>query len=138
MLLLALHKERFSTQCFIACGLPKHVSHPLLMPKIQVFLKDTLEAAQNDAEQLVVERMHKKAAYIEQLEGVFRAIDTNGSGIITEERLSEILMNPKVKAYFQTMDLELHEGTALFRLLDNGYGEAGLGQVSVFCFMMAS
>ena len=36
-------------------------------PTAEVFLKDTLVAAQSDAEQLVVERMHKRAAYIEQL-----------------------------------------------------------------------
>ena len=99
---------------------------------VKVFLKDTLEAAQNDAEQLVVERMHKKAAYIEQLEGVFRAIDTSGSGMITEERLSQILTNPKVRAYFQTIDLDLHEGTALFRLLANDSGEAR-GQNKKYC-----
>ena len=93
-------------------------------PTAEVFLKDTLEAAQSDAEQLVVERMHKRAAYIEQLEGVFRAIDVTGTGMIGEERLSEILMNPRVKAYFQTIDLDLHEGTTLFHLLANGEGEA--------------
>ena len=93
-------------------------------PTAKVFLKDTLEAAQSDAEQLVVERMHKRAAYIEQLEGVFRAIDVTGTGMIGEERLSEILVNPRVKAYFQTIDLDLHEGTALFHLLANGEGEA--------------
>lgn len=93
-----------------------------------VFLKDTLEAAQSDAEQLVVERMHKRAAYIEQLEGVFRAIDVTGTGMIGEERLSEILVNPRVKAYFQTIDLDLHEGTALFHLLANGEGEVTLDE----------
>ena len=90
----------------------------------KVFLKDTLEAAQNDAEQLIVERMHQKASYIEQLEGVFRAIDATGTGMITEERLTQILANPKVQAYFQTIDLDLHEGTALFHLLANADGEA--------------
>ncbi|CAE6923350.1 Cyth1, partial [Symbiodinium sp. KB8] len=97
-------------------------------PTAKVFLKDTLEAAQSDAEQLVVERMHKRAAYIEQLEGVFRAIDVTGTGMIGEERLSEILVNPRVKAYFQTIDLDLHEGTALFHLLANGEGEVTLDE----------
>eukprot|EP00913_Durusdinium_trenchii_P035650 g33360.t1 len=51
-----------------------------------VFLKDTFDAAQNDAEQLVV------------------------------------------AAYFQTLDLDVHEGRALFHLLDNGDGEVTLDE----------
>ncbi|OLQ02052.1 hypothetical protein AK812_SmicGene15157 [Symbiodinium microadriaticum] len=52
------------------------------------------------------------------LEIIFRAIDDSGDGIITEARMNEIA------AYFQTLDLDVHEGAALFHLLDNGDGEA--------------
>ena len=31
---------------------------------------------------------------------------------------------PKVIAYLQTLDLDVHEGHALFHILDNGDGEA--------------
>ncbi|CAE7902573.1 Scn11a [Symbiodinium microadriaticum] len=60
-----------------------------------IFLKDTLDAAQNDSENLVVERLRKKAEYVERLEAVFKAIDRTGDGMITEERLEEILSHPK-------------------------------------------
>ena len=59
--------------------------------------EDTLDAAQNDAEHLVVEKMHKKADYVRKLEHLFQAIDASGSGLITEERLTQILGNPKVE-----------------------------------------
>ena len=59
--------------------------------------EDTLDAAQNDAEHLVVEKMHKKADYVRKLEHLFQAIDSSGSGLITEERLTQILGNPKVE-----------------------------------------
>lgn len=91
-----------------------------------VFLKDTLDAAQNDAEHLVVDRLRKKAEYVEKLEHIFRAIDDSGDGIITEARMNEILSNAKIAAYFQTLDLDVHEGAALFHLLDNGDGEVTL------------
>jgi len=88
-----------------------------------IFLKDTLDAAQNDAEQLVMDKIATKAKLISRLEGMFKVMDGCGTGMITEERLTEIMENPKVAAYFQTLDLDVHEGKALFHLLDNGDGE---------------
>eukprot|EP00435_Cladocopium_sp_Y103_P047346 s667_g13.t2 len=93
-----------------------------------VFLKDTLDAAQNDAEQLVIDRLRLKEQYVNKLEGIFRAIDETGNGLISEERLSSILSNPKVAAYFQTLDLDVHESAALFHILDNGDGEVTLDE----------
>eukprot|EP00913_Durusdinium_trenchii_P035649 g33359.t1 len=75
-----------------------------------IFLKDTLDAAQNDAEQLVMDRMALKSKLINRLEGVFKVMDHEGTGIITEERLSQILANPKVAAYFATLELDISEG----------------------------
>ncbi|CAL1125698.1 unnamed protein product [Cladocopium goreaui] len=40
--------------------------------------------------------------------------------------LKGIPENPRVKAYFETLDLAVHEGTALFHILDNGDGEVTL------------
>ncbi|CAK9013581.1 unnamed protein product [Durusdinium trenchii] len=40
-----------------------------------------------------------------------------------QARLSQILANPKVAAYFATLELDISEGRALFHLLDNGNGE---------------
>lgn len=87
-----------------------------------IFLKETLEAAQNDSLMQVQEKMKKKALYVSNLEGVFRAIDEDGGGLITEDKLEKIIQDPKVQAYFQTLELDVHEGTALFHLMDNGDG----------------
>jgi len=92
------------------------------------FLKDTLDAAQNDAENLVVERLRKKAQYVKKLEEVFMAIDQSGDGMISEERLANILSNPKAVAYFQTLDVDVTESAALFHLIDNGDGEVTLDE----------
>ncbi|CAK9060068.1 Voltage-dependent T-type calcium channel subunit alpha-1I (CaVT.3) (Voltage-gated calcium channel subunit alpha Cav3.3) [Durusdinium trenchii] len=91
-----------------------------------IFLKETFDAAQNDAEHLVKDRLKMKAQYISKLESVFMAIDETGDGMITEERLNQILARPEVAAYFQTLEIDVHEGTALFHLLDNGDGEVTL------------
>lgn len=47
--------------------------------------KDTLDAANNDAEQAVVERLQSKKKYVDKLEAIFKAIDTTGDGMITED-----------------------------------------------------
>eukprot|EP00913_Durusdinium_trenchii_P016669 g15668.t1 len=96
-----------------------------------VFLKDTLDAANNDAELRMAEGLRKKAEYVEKLEGIFQAIDDTGDGMITEERLTFILDNPKVKAYFQTLDVDVHEGAALFHILDDGDGECTLEETAM-------
>lgn len=92
-----------------------------------VFLKDTLDAAANDAEHLVAERLVKKEQYARKLEAIFGAIDAEGDGEITEERLVEALERPVVRAYFQTsLDLDVHESKALFHILDDGDGTVTL------------
>mmetsp|Transcript_10452 Transcript_10452/g.25255 ORF Transcript_10452/g.25255 Transcript_10452/m.25255 type:complete len:545 (+) Transcript_10452:76-1710(+) len=88
-----------------------------------VFLKDTLEAARNDDETLVIERLRNKQKYVQKLQEVFHAIGGSVDGLITEERLASILESPKALAYFQTLDLDVTETSALFSLLDNGDGE---------------
>ncbi|CAE7389549.1 Scn11a [Symbiodinium pilosum] len=87
-----------------------------------VFLRDTLDAARNDDESLIVERLRNKTKYLEKLGDVFEAIDADHNGIITEDQLIEILEIPKAVAYFQTLDVDVLEGAALFRILDNGDG----------------
>ena len=70
-----------------------------------------MEAAQNDAEFMVLDGMRKRSGYVKKLEGVFQAIDKSGRGVLTEARLNDILSNPSVKVYFQSLGVDLHEGT---------------------------
>eukprot|EP00435_Cladocopium_sp_Y103_P075155 s46_g54.t1 len=92
-----------------------------------IFLKDTLDAAHNDAELQIRNNLQMRQKYVTKLEDMFNAID-DGDGMITEEKLDTILANPKVRAYFQTLDLDVYESTALFRLLDDGDGEVTLDE----------
>eukprot|EP00931_Biecheleriopsis_adriatica_P058121 TRINITY_DN34535_c0_g1_i1.p1 TRINITY_DN34535_c0_g1~~TRINITY_DN34535_c0_g1_i1.p1 ORF type:complete len:655 (-),score=120.25 TRINITY_DN34535_c0_g1_i1:105-2069(-) len=85
-----------------------------------IFLKDTLEAASNDAEMLVQEKMTRKAAFVKKLEAVFIATDTSGDGTISEEEMCAMLEDSKFRTYLHALDLEVHEGAALFQLLDDG------------------
>ena len=75
-----------------------------------IFLKDTLDAAHNDAENLILERLIKKTTYVRKLENIFNAIDGASDGMVTEDKLSNILSNPTVVAYFQTLDVDACQG----------------------------
>ena len=41
-----------------------------------------------------------------KLEQIFKAIDHTSDGLVTEDKLTGILSNPTVVAYFQTLDVE--------------------------------
>ncbi|CAK9013229.1 unnamed protein product [Durusdinium trenchii] len=101
-----------------------------------IFLKDTLDAAQNDAEALVVDRLSKKASYVRKLEQIFKAIDNTSDGMVTEEKLSTILANPMVVAYFQTLDVDVMDSTALFHLIDNGHWHSIRSSGRVFSLLV--
>lgn len=88
-----------------------------------IFLKDTFDAANNDADMMVSERKHKIKSYVKKLEEIFYAADASGDGVISEQELGELLKNEEVVRYLEALDLEVHQGTALFHLLDDGDGE---------------
>lgn len=87
-----------------------------------IFLKDTLDAATSDNDMMVSERLKKQQMYIERLKDLFCAADQSGDGFISRDELDEILNIQEVRAYLQTLDLEVHEGEVLFDLLDDGDG----------------
>lgn len=93
-----------------------------------VFLKDTLDAAHNDEENMMVISQQQKKEYIERLEKVFRTLDECGDGMITQKRLEQMLMEPKVQVLFKTLDVDVTETSALFHLLDDGDGEVTLDE----------
>ena len=49
------------------------------------------------------------ARYVNKLEALFEAIDTNKSGMITEKQLSQITSLPNVYAYLETLDLDVKD-----------------------------
>eukprot|EP00435_Cladocopium_sp_Y103_P074802 s963_g51.t1 len=98
-----------------------------------IFVKETLEVASNDAELMVQERMRKKASYVtwtkieprlvKKLESIFKAMDDSGDGLLSEEEMSEWLMDERIQAYLESLDVDVAEGEALFRLLQNDEGD---------------
>eukprot|EP00930_Biecheleria_cincta_P004599 TRINITY_DN105513_c0_g1_i1.p1 TRINITY_DN105513_c0_g1~~TRINITY_DN105513_c0_g1_i1.p1 ORF type:complete len:358 (+),score=55.03 TRINITY_DN105513_c0_g1_i1:1-1074(+) len=88
-----------------------------------IFLKDTFDAANSDADMMVQERKQKMESYVKKLEDIFFAADVSGDGVISEQELMDLLQDTHVIRYLEALDLEVHQGTALFHLLDDGDGE---------------
>jgi len=88
-----------------------------------IFLKETMDACTADHEIMVTERAHKREAYLAKLQRLFQASDTSGDGSIGEEEFLEMMADPDVKAVFSALELEVHEGMAIFQLLAAGDDE---------------
>ena len=85
-----------------------------------LFLKDTLDAAQSDADLAVVERKERRNQYVAKLRALFTTIDNRNTGMITEKQLKQVLDHPNIHAYLETLGLDVKEGVALFHILDDG------------------
>lgn len=88
-----------------------------------IFLRETLEAANNDAELMVQEGLRRKATYIHKLEAIFNAIDESQDGLIDEEELNELFMDSRVTTYLETLEIDVMQSSALFHLLANSDGQ---------------
>ncbi|CAK8995018.1 unnamed protein product [Durusdinium trenchii] len=88
-----------------------------------IFLSQTLEAAINDVDLMIQERIRKKSIFVEQLEGIFQAIDESGDGLLSEDEMKELLQDSRVQAYLESLEVNLPESEALFRLLQNSDGQ---------------
>lgn len=93
-----------------------------------LFLKETLSNANDDAEMMIRDQMTRKKAYLSKLAETFEAFDSTGDGSIAWDQFQQLLANPKVKAYLAVLDLEVHESSTLFDLLDDGDGSITYGE----------
>lgn len=88
-----------------------------------IFLRETLEAANNDAELMVQEGLRRKATYIHKLESIFNAVDESQDGLLSEDELTYLFRDSRVNTYLETLDIDVQQSEALFHLLANGHGE---------------
>eukprot|EP00930_Biecheleria_cincta_P015455 TRINITY_DN12894_c0_g1_i1.p1 TRINITY_DN12894_c0_g1~~TRINITY_DN12894_c0_g1_i1.p1 ORF type:complete len:653 (-),score=88.05 TRINITY_DN12894_c0_g1_i1:167-2125(-) len=87
-----------------------------------IFLKDALDATNSDPELMIHAKEMHRIKYMQKLADFFNAIDTTRDGNITRSELDNMLASPTVVAYLAVLDIELHEGSKLFDMLDDGDG----------------
>lgn len=87
-----------------------------------IFLKRTLQVASQDEELMICEKLKERDRILRKLKIFFEEADASGDGAISLDEFEKILSNPKVRSWFQLLELEFHEADHLFRLLDDGDG----------------
>lgn len=91
-----------------------------------LFLKSTMQVADQDAEKVMNDLMKKKKAYIRKLRAVFQAMDVSQDGNLNWSEFRHIITNPDVKTWCSILELEVADAEMLFELLDDD----GSGDVS--------
>jgi len=75
--------------------------------------------------------------YATDIKTFFKQADTDNSGQLSWKEFKEHLENDRVKAYFQTLDLDIRKAHTLFKLLDrNDNGEVGIEEFLDGCLRL--
>lgn len=85
---------------------------------VSAFVATTADVASRDIEAVVRLEIEKVGTYMRKARQFFREADLDRSGTLSWEEFESHLQHPKVKAYFQTLDLDVTQAHIVFELLD--------------------
>merc|ERR1712039_578258 len=85
---------------------------------IGTFVATATEIAAKDREALVKYELRQWQVYTERIKTFFQEADLDKSGTLSWDEFKAHLGNHKVRAYFQTLDLDVSQAHVLFELLD--------------------
>jgi len=88
-----------------------------------VFCQNAIDSAQHDQDLVTQSILQKKEMYINRLRQIFRELDTDESGTLTIDELKYHLCDEKVRAYFNSLELDISDVKALFKLMDADGGD---------------
>merc|ERR1712032_986233 len=96
---------------------------------VGVFVSACTETVKGDRKLLVTSKLEALEAYKAKVKGFFAAADADESGTLSWEEFQEHLKNPRVMAYFTSLDLDVSNAHRLFRLMDtDGNNEVGFDE----------
>jgi hypothetical protein len=97
----------------------------------------TSGVAARDRDRLVEDEIKSLKDYASDIKDFFRQADADGSGQLSWEEFRTHLVDNRVKAYFQTLDLDIQQAHVLFKLLDcNDNGEVGIDEFLDGCLRL--
>jgi len=85
-----------------------------------LLIKDTMQAAANDAEQVVQEKSQQTKALVANLSELFSAADTSGDGFLSREEFDQILSFPTVRVWMSSLGMAVQDSEALFAVFTEG------------------
>lgn len=87
-----------------------------------VFIQQTIKSAQLDDDFMVEQKNREKAAYVKKLNRMFQKIDKTSQGYVDQEQFKEMLARNDMTVMMSTLEVEVDDLEALFKLLDDGDG----------------
>lgn len=97
----------------------------------------TSGVAARDRDRMVEDEMKALKDYASDIKEFFRQADADSSGQLSWEEFRIHLDDDRVKAYFQTLDLDIRQAHILFKLLDcNDNGEVGIEEFLDGCLRL--
>jgi len=85
-----------------------------------LFIKETLQSAENDAEMMIQDSRTAQKRYQRRLEELFRLADDDGDGHLTLDEFRAACSLPSVEEYLSYMDVTLRDCEPLFEILAEG------------------
>jgi len=83
-----------------------------------IFVENANKMTLRDRDLVIQDIQVRKGQYINDTLDVFHEADRDGSGALTFEEFESHLSDPRVQAFFMSLELEAIEARRLFRLLD--------------------
>lgn len=83
-----------------------------------VFVDNAIQSAKTQREFMINKELELKETLMDEMAELFWSIDEDSSGCLTLEELNIMMLDPRVKTYFEVLGLAVTEISGLFTLLD--------------------
>merc|ERR1712048_1268895 len=90
----------------------------------------------HDSEMMVQLHLKEKEKYAAKLHELFLEADVSGDGVLSSDEVHNILETDKARAYFNVLELNVHEVASLFNLLDDGDGYIDIDEFITGCMRL--
>eukprot|EP00913_Durusdinium_trenchii_P011867 g11146.t1 len=97
-----------------------------------VFCQSAIESASHDQAHMMQSMMQNKETHLNKIKDLFAKMGAHESGCITFSMFEDKINDPDVRAFFESLDLDIWDAWTFFKLLDTDGG----GMVEVEEFFM--
>jgi len=84
-----------------------------------LFCQSAIESQEKDKDTMLHAFLANKEMYIRRFKTLFHTMDTDASGVITQEEFETHITDFQVQTYFAMLGLDPEDATSLFALLDD-------------------
>lgn len=95
-----------------------------------VFIAETARIAAGDDEIAMMRKEQNKIILVQKLQDVFEELDDSGDGVVNQQEFDQLLTDTVMQKYLSTLDVDVNDMKALFKILDDGDGNISLDE---FC-----